>query len=201
MGRPDHSQGEMAPSSRRARLIRNFRYVCNVGRFDAHFLKKRRSAGEPSAERFDKAIITFCAFGAGCRARLLRECRRRRQPEADEQGYGLKRNSVVALKPLEYSHDAVEPLGDRGLPPIGIVRRKKRPNRGLGNQRLGLALTCGIGLQAGEYPWIDRFKLAACTASVSPSSGAASNSLSAGGALRMTSSCCGNSGSRRMPPF
>src|SRR5258705_890253 len=76
MGRPDHSQGEMAPSSRRARLIRNFRYVCNVGRFDADFLKKRRSAREPSAERFDKAIVTFCAFGTGCRARLLWECRR-----------------------------------------------------------------------------------------------------------------------------
>src|SRR6266478_1040998 len=75
-GRPAHSQDEMAPYSRRAGLIRDFRYVCNVGRFDADFLKKRRSAREPSAERFDEAIITFCAFGAGCRARLLCECRR-----------------------------------------------------------------------------------------------------------------------------
>src|SRR6266404_2972934 len=145
----------MAPSSRRAGLIRDFRYVCNVGRFDADFLKKCRSAREPSAERFDKAIVALGSLRSRGRARLLRECRRRCQPEADEQGYGLKRNSVVALKPLEYSHDAVEPLCDRGLPPIGIVRRKKRPNRGLGNQRLGLALTCGIGLHAGEYLWIE----------------------------------------------
>ena len=68
MGRPDHSQGKMAPCSRRAGLTRDFGYVCNVGRFDAHFLKKRRSAGETPAERFDKAIVTFCAFGTGCRS-------------------------------------------------------------------------------------------------------------------------------------
>ena len=76
MRRPAHSQDEMAPYSRRAGLIRDFRYVRNVGRFDAHFLEKRRSAREPSAERFDKAIVTFCAFGTSCRARLLWECRR-----------------------------------------------------------------------------------------------------------------------------
>src|SRR3977135_3508657 len=91
MERPAHSQDEMAPSSRRAGLIRDFGYVCDVGRFEAHFLKKRRSAREPSAERFDKAIVPFCAFGTGCRARLLWECRRWRQPETDGTSYTLAR--------------------------------------------------------------------------------------------------------------
>src|SRR6266436_617988 len=93
------------PNSRRAGLIRDFRYVCNVGRFGAHFLKKRRSAREPSAERFDKAIVTFCAFGTGCRARLLWECRGRRQPETDEQSYRLERDTVIAFQPFEHPHD------------------------------------------------------------------------------------------------
>src|SRR5579859_4536740 len=129
--------------------------VFDFGQFDTDFFENRRSTGEPPTERVDKTIVALGSLRSRGRARLLRERRRRRQPEADEQGYRLKRNSVVALKPLEYSHDAVEPLGDRGLPPIGIVGRKKRPNRGLGNQRLGFALTLGIGLQASEYLWIE----------------------------------------------
>src|SRR5882724_2055140 len=125
MGRPDHSQGEMAPSSRRAGLIRDFGYVCNVGRFDAHFLKKRRSAGETPAECFDKTIVALSALRTCCRARLLRECRRRGQPKTNEQGYGLERDTVIALEPLEHPHDSIQPLGDRSLPSIGIVRGKE----------------------------------------------------------------------------
>src|SRR5260370_18661474 len=107
MGRPAHSQDEMAPSSRRAGLIRDFRYVCNGGRFDADFLKKRRSAREPSAERFDKAIVTFCAFGTGCRARLLWECRRSRQPETEKQSSHPEHDAVIAFNPCTTSTTAV----------------------------------------------------------------------------------------------
>ena len=71
--------------SRRAGLIFDLCRFSDARRFDADFLKNRRSAGEPSAQRFDKAIVTFCSFGTGCGARLLWERWRRRQPKADEE--------------------------------------------------------------------------------------------------------------------
>ena len=37
---------------------------------------ERAREAEASAQRFDKAIVTFCAFSTGCRARLLWERRR-----------------------------------------------------------------------------------------------------------------------------
>jgi hypothetical protein len=58
-------------------------------------------------------------------------------------------------------------------------------------------LSSGLRLTARARPCIDRFKAAACAASASLSSGAASNSFSVSGARRTISSCCGSSGSRR----
>src|SRR6266850_2027047 len=84
------------------------------------------------------------------RQRLLNGLPAKGLPEPDEQSYRLERDAVIAFQPFEHSHDAVQPLGDRSLPPIGIVRRKKGGDRGLCNQGLRLALTCGVGLKASE---------------------------------------------------
>jgi hypothetical protein len=64
---------------------------------------------------------------------------------------GDMKGVLASMFVREHSHDTVQALGDRSFPPIGIVRRKKRSDRGLGNQRLRFALTVSIGLQVGEY--------------------------------------------------
>ena len=99
--------------------------ITSLRQFDANFFENCRSAGQAPAKRFDESIIALGALRPRCRARLLWERRRRRQPETNEERYRLERNPVIAFKPLEHPHDAIEPLGDRSLPPIGIVRRKK----------------------------------------------------------------------------
>src|ERR1700758_268103 len=124
-GRPALLQDEMASSLRGARLTFDLRRVSDFRGFDTDFLQNRRSAGEAAAECFDKTIVALSALRTCCRARLLRECRRRRQPKSNEQGYGLERDAIIALEPLEHPHDAIQPLGDRSLPSIGIVRGKE----------------------------------------------------------------------------
>jgi hypothetical protein len=54
--------------SRRAGLILDLCRFSDARRFDADFLKDRRSAGEAPAQRFDKAIVALGAFGTGCGA-------------------------------------------------------------------------------------------------------------------------------------
>ena len=74
--RPALPQDRMVAGSSGAGLTSDVARAFNLRQFDADFLKKRRSAREPSAERFDKTIVALGALGTGCRARLLWECRR-----------------------------------------------------------------------------------------------------------------------------
>lgn len=76
-------------------------------------------------KRFDKTIVTLGALRTCCRARLLRECRHRRQPKPNEERYGLERDAIIALKQFEHAHDAIQQLGDRGPSSIGVVRREE----------------------------------------------------------------------------
>src|SRR6516164_6498685 len=110
---------------RRADLTSVLRRAFDFGRFDTDFLENCRSAGKAPAECSDKPIVALSALRACCRARLLRERRRRREPKTDEQGYCLERDAIIAFEPLEHPHDAIQPFGDRGLPPIGIVGGKE----------------------------------------------------------------------------
>lgn len=55
-------------TSSKAGLIFDLCCFSDARRFDTDFLEDRRSAGEAPAQRFDKAIVAFGAFGTGCGA-------------------------------------------------------------------------------------------------------------------------------------
>src|SRR6516165_11268328 len=65
-----------------------------------HFTQQRRPFGESSSESLDEGMVPFGAFGARGSLGLLRQRRRRSEPEANEERQGLRRDPDITLEPL-----------------------------------------------------------------------------------------------------
>src|SRR5262245_49132635 len=85
------------------------------------FTQQRRSFGKSPTERPDKGVVAFGAFGSGGRLGLLRQCRRRRKPEADEEREGLNRYPDIALEPLHLPGQPIESSRKRCFLPLGGI--------------------------------------------------------------------------------
>src|SRR6266508_5507198 len=116
------------PCPRRSRFQRAIGGICDrVGLtsrcyIDGDFTQEPRSFGESSSKSLDEGMIPFSAFGARRSLGLLRQGRRRGEPEPNEQRQGLYRDPNIALEPLRLPDQPIEPPRQRRFLPLGCVR-------------------------------------------------------------------------------
>ena len=84
-------------------------------------MQQRRPFGKSPTKCLDEGMVPFGAFGAGGSPGLLRQCRRRRKPETDEEREGLNRNPDIALKPLHLSDQPIESARKGRFLPLGRI--------------------------------------------------------------------------------
>src|SRR6516165_4318358 len=86
-----------------------------------HFTQQRWTFGDSPTESLDEGMVSFGAFGARSSLGLLRQRRRRHEPETNEERQGLHRDPDIALKPLRLPDQPVEPPRQGRFLPLGCV--------------------------------------------------------------------------------
>lgn len=94
------------------------------------------SCRQPAAEILHEALEPLIPLDAGRVLGAVRQWRRHRQPEMDEQGKGLAEHGEIFVKRADLSTYLVEAARHGRFQPIGCVARQEGCDRRLDDGRL-----------------------------------------------------------------